>query len=268
MGARRWRRFAHRRQRKLAVAGALIPANLVAAGPAADNLMNAVYFAALFSMARTAERARTPIRRTIPSTPNTSPRRDEAKRDGILKSRLSSSFDVLGRGLSPLPRGRDVRVVRVRRRRASRARDADADHHARLRGVGVGVSSTRREFGALRINVNCAAIVMQCFFVVIGASGSIAQMLDTAPSLFFYSFVQVMFHLYFTVWVGQKLGLRKAGPSHREQQDRAGPPRRRRWRRPRGGDRSSCRPCSRACWGTRWPPSRGRPSASPSWRLP
>ena len=62
-----------------------------------------------------------------------------------------------------------------------------------------------------------------CFFVVIGAGGSIAQMLDTAPSLFFYSFVQVMFHLYFTVWVGQKLGLRRWTCSSRATANVGGP---------------------------------------------
>jgi uncharacterized membrane protein len=52
---------------------------------------------------------------------------------------------------------------------------------------------------------------MQCFFVVIGASGSIKMMWTTAPCLFLYSFVQVMFHLLFTVVVGEKVfGLRRA----------------------------------------------------------
>ena len=55
-----------------------------------------------------------------------------------------------------------------------------------------------------------AAIVMQCFFVVIGASGSVRHMLATAPSLFFFSFVQVTFHLGFVWVVGQRLGMRRA----------------------------------------------------------
>jgi len=55
-----------------------------------------------------------------------------------------------------------------------------------------------------------AAIVMQCFFVVIGASGSVKMMLNTAPSLFLYSFVQVSFHLGFTVFVGERFGLRRS----------------------------------------------------------
>lgn len=40
-----------------------------------------------------------------------------------------------------------------------------------------------------------AALVMQTFFVTVGAAGSIAQMLSTAPALFFFSCVQVAVHL-------------------------------------------------------------------------
>ena len=55
-----------------------------------------------------------------------------------------------------------------------------------------------------------ASLAMQMFFVVIGASGSIRQMVSTAPALFFFSFVQVMTHLYFTVHAGEKLGMSRA----------------------------------------------------------
>ena len=51
---------------------------------------------------------------------------------------------------------------------------------------------------------------MQLFFVTIGASGSIKQMVSTAPALFFFSFVQVMTHLYFTVYAGEKLGMNRS----------------------------------------------------------
>ena len=191
----------------VAVAGALeIPANLVAAGLAADNLMNAVYFAALFSMARTAE-APDADKAYDSLDPEHVAARDEAKRDVILKSRLSSSFDVLKGSFAlslaavvcalsgyvadalPVP-GMQIPIIT-------------------LVSVALATAFPRRVGGLAPSGEALAAIVMQCFFVVIGASGSIAQMLDTAPSLFFYSFVQVMFHLCFTVWVGQKLGLRK-----------------------------------------------------------
>ena len=191
----------------VAVAGALeIPANLVAAGLAADNLMNAVYFAALFSMARTAE-APDADKAYDSLDPEHLAARDEAKSDVILKSRLSSSFDVLEGSFAlslaavvcalsgyvadalPVP-GMQIPIIT-------------------LVSVALATAFPRRVGGLAPSGEALAAIVMQCFFVVIGAGGSIAQMLDTAPSLFFYSFVQVMFHLYFTVWVGQKLGLRK-----------------------------------------------------------
>ena len=232
----------------VAVAGALhIPGDLVAAGLAADNLMNAVYFAALFALARGAKppeideadgfdemdaNARDAVR-------------NEAKSDVILAARLSSSFDVL-RGSAALSLAAAVcaiagavanalpsawlsfgaaatpvvnTVTTVKSTAAVTAGLAGGIASAvnpllipvaTVLTVAVATAFPRRVGGLAPSGEALAAIVMQCFFVVIGASGSIKMMLTTAPSLFAYSFVQVMFHLGFTIFVGERVGLLRA----------------------------------------------------------
>ena len=226
----------------VAVAGALnIPGDLVAAGLAADNLMNAVYFAALFALARTAKAPEIDAEYDA-LDPNHVAARDEAKSDVILAARLSNSFDVLkgSTALSlaavtcalacfiadKLPKAwlsfGAANVAEVVTKTASTA----------VSGLAGGIASSGQNPllipVATLLTVACAtlfpkrvgplapsgealaAIVMQCFFVVIGASGSVKMMLNTAPSLFLYSFVQVSFHLGFTVFVGERFGLRRS----------------------------------------------------------
>ena len=55
-----------------------------------------------------------------------------------------------------------------------------------------------------------ATLVMQAFFVAVGASGSITHMLTTAPSLFVFSCLQVAIHLAFLLAVGKALRFDKA----------------------------------------------------------
>lgn len=233
----------------VAVAGVLnIPGDLVAAGLAADNLMNAVYFAVLFAVARTA---------SPPDTdadydqldPNHSAARDEAKSDVILTARLSNSFDVLkgscalslaavvcavsGVIAASLPASWSSFGAATSTAAALVGTTAVAAKTAVVAtGLAGGIANAvsplmipiativtiacatafpKRVGGLAPSGEALAAIVMQCFFVVIGASGSIKMMWTTAPCLFLYSFVQVMFHLLFTVVVGEKVfGLRRA----------------------------------------------------------
>mmetsp|Transcript_4280 Transcript_4280/g.12065 ORF Transcript_4280/g.12065 Transcript_4280/m.12065 type:complete len:238 (+) Transcript_4280:1306-2019(+) len=51
-----------------------------------------------------------------------------------------------------------------------------------------------------------AAIIMQVFFATIGASGSIATVVNQAPSLFLFSFIQVALHLFIALSGGKLLG--------------------------------------------------------------
>ena len=234
----------------VAVAGALkIPGDLVAAGLAADNLMNAVYFAALFAMARSAKPPEADAGYDE-LDPDHLAARDAAKADVILQSRLSSSFEVL-KGSTALSLAACVCAFSgsianalpaswtTFGAAAAAAAAAPAASVTAARGAAGFVAATQsgiaggsvnpllipiatvvtialatafpRRLGKLAPSGEAlAAIVMQCFFVVIGASGSVKMMLRTAPSLFLYSFVQVMFHLGFTVFLGERLGLRRA----------------------------------------------------------
>lgn len=226
----------------VAVAGALnIPGDLVAAGLAADNLMNAVYFAALFALARSAKAPEIDAEYDA-LDPNHVAARDEAKSDVILAARLSNSFDVLkgSTALSlaavtcalacfiadKLPKawlsfGAANAAVAVTKTAstavsglaggiASSAANPLMIPVATLLTVAIATLFPKRVGPLAPSGEALAAIVMQCFFVVIGASGSIKMMLNTAPSLFLYSFVQVLFHLGFTVFVGERFGLRRA----------------------------------------------------------
>ncbi|OEL15834.1 Bax inhibitor 1, partial [Dichanthelium oligosanthes] len=51
-----------------------------------------------------------------------------------------------------------------------------------------------------------AVILMQVFFAVVGANGSIGNVLNTTPSIFAFAFVQIAVHLLLTLGVGKLLG--------------------------------------------------------------
>jgi uncharacterized membrane protein len=226
----------------VAVSGALhIPGDLVAAGLAADNLMNAVYFAALFALARSAKPPEIDENGIDALDANARDAvRNEAKSDVILAARLSSSFDVL-RGSAALSLAAAVCAVAGAIANAlpsawlsfgaAATPVVNTAKTAAASGLAGGIASSvnpllipaatvitvaiatafpRRVGGLAPSGEALAAIVMQCFFVVIGASGSIKMMLTTAPCLFAYSFVQVMFHLGFTIFVGERVGLLRA----------------------------------------------------------
>ncbi|KAI3720712.1 hypothetical protein L2E82_31705 [Cichorium intybus] len=52
-----------------------------------------------------------------------------------------------------------------------------------------------------------AAILIQVFFVVLGASGSIWNVMTVAPSVFVFGFIQVTVHLFVILRLGKLLGL-------------------------------------------------------------
>jgi len=55
-----------------------------------------------------------------------------------------------------------------------------------------------------------AALAMNAFFATVGASGSIADMLSTAPSLFFFSMCQVLTHLTFLLFAAKLFNFRRS----------------------------------------------------------
>jgi uncharacterized membrane protein len=52
-----------------------------------------------------------------------------------------------------------------------------------------------------------AVVLMQVFFAVVGANGSVGNVLDTTPGIFAFAFVQIAVHLLLTLGVGKLLGI-------------------------------------------------------------
>ena len=193
----------------VAVAGILdIPPNLIAAGLAADNLMTAVYFSALFRFAR--ETPAPDIDQAYDlKDPSHGVARDEAKADVILKARLSNAFEV-NKGSYALTVAAAICAFGTYVAGAAGVGAQWVIPIVTISTVALATTFPKRIGGLAPSGEALASLAMQLFFVVIGASGSIRQMASTAPALFFFSFIQVMTHLYFTVHAGEKLGMNRA----------------------------------------------------------
>lgn len=184
----------------VAVANALdMSPNIMAAGLAADNLMNALYFAGLFALAKglmpkkssgggdddgnvddsavEGEGAGEPF-----SVLNASYALTVTAAIGFVAKNISRTF-----GLS----GMDIPIIT-------------------LLTVALATAMPKRLSKLAGSGESLATLVMQAFFVAVGASGSISQMLTTAPSLFFFSCLQVAIHLGFLLVVAKALKLDKA----------------------------------------------------------
>ena len=57
-----------------------------------------------------------------------------------------------------------------------------------------------------RVLILCWCLTCQIFFAAVGAAGSIRIVMATAPSLFFFSSIQIGMHLALTLGVGKLLG--------------------------------------------------------------
>jgi len=188
----------------VAVANALDMApNIVAAGLAADNLMNALYFAGLFALAR-----------------GVMPRDDAEERSRAANS--SSAVDgspVEGEGA-----GEPFSVLNASYALAIAASVGFATKlicaALNVRGMDIPIitlltvglaTAMPKRLGALAGSGEAlATLVMQAFFVAVGASGSIAHMINTAPSLFFFSCLQVAIHMAVLLAVAKALRFDKA----------------------------------------------------------
>ncbi len=177
----------------VAVANALeMTPSIVAAGLAADNLMNALYFAGLFALAK-----------------GVMPREDEKEDDSTVED---SGAAVEGEGA-----GEPFNVLNAS---YALAVAASVGYAAKLisgafglRGMDIPIitlitvvlaTAMPKRLGALAGSGEAlATLVMQAFFVAVGASGSITLMITTAPSLFFFSCLQVAVHLAFLLAVGK-----------------------------------------------------------------
>jgi uncharacterized membrane protein len=180
----------------VAVANALeMTPSIMAAGLAADNLMNALYFAGLFALAK-----------------GVMPREDEGEVQSDGSAIEDDGAAVEGEG-----EGEPFNVLNAS---YALAVAASVGYAAKLissafglRGMDIPIitlitvvlaTSLPKRLGALAGSGEAlATLVMQAFFVAVGASGSITLMITTAPSLFFFSCLQVAVHLAFLLAVGK-----------------------------------------------------------------
>jgi uncharacterized membrane protein len=193
----------------VAVANALeMTPNIMAAGLAADNLMNALYFMGLFALAKG----------VMPKT------RDggdvdarESQGDGDVALDTVALVEGEGAG-EPFSALRASYALAVAASVGYAAKLISAALN--LRGMDIPIitlitvvlaTAIPRRLGALAGSGEAlATLVMQAFFVAVGASGSITHMLTTAPSLFVFSCLQVAIHLAFLLTVGKALRFDKA----------------------------------------------------------
>jgi uncharacterized membrane protein len=193
----------------VAVANALeMTPNIMAAGLAADNLMNALYFMGLFALAKG----------VMPKT------RDggdvdarESQGDGDVALDTVALVEGEGAG-EPFSALRASYALAVAASVGYAAKLISAALN--LRGMDIPIitlitvvlaTAIPRRLGALAGSGEAlATLVMQAFFVAVGASGSITHMLTTAPSLFVFSCLQVAIHLAFLLAVGKALRFDKA----------------------------------------------------------
>ena len=191
----------------VAVAGVLdISPTLVAAGLAADNLCNVLYFAALFRGARGAPPPDEDVARDDDEDDETaasSSLEEQAGDDPILQAEKQSGFSVL-KGSYALSLASATCALAAYGARALPGTGMQIPL-VTLITVGLATAAPRRVGALAPSGEALATIVMQLFFVTVGAAGSVSQMLATAPALFFLSLVQVSTHLGFTLLAGRKV---------------------------------------------------------------
>jgi len=184
----------------VAVANALdMSPNIMAAGLAADNLMNALYFAGLFALAKG----------LMPKKSSGGYEDDGTLDDSAVEGEgAGEPFSVLNASYA-LTVTAAIGFVAKNISRAFGLSGMDIPIITLLT-VTLATAMPKRLNKLAGSGESLATLVMQAFFVAVGASGSISQMLTTAPSLFFFSCLQVAIHLGFLLVVAKALKLDKA----------------------------------------------------------
>lgn len=167
-----------------------VPPSLVAAGLAADNLVCAVYFSVIFALAPAAQ-----VQITSGGA-----------------SEFAASADggeVTSIGIAPLANAvaasACICALGVACARAMHITGADIPI---ITAVVVLLATACPKLLAplAPAGEGLAKILLQTFFAVVGASGSVRGVLTTAPALFLVSGMQVATHLGLTLWIGRALG--------------------------------------------------------------
>ena len=183
----------------VAVANVLnVSPKVLGAGLAADNLCNVLYFALLFYLARDAEYK---DEKSAAEVQNEEIAKEDSSGKGFstynasLAIAYSAVSCYLSKSLSMLiNNGSASLTIPI----------------ATVFSVLVATTFPKQCKEVAQSGEALAALAMNAFFSTVGASGSIADMLSTAPSLFFFSMTQVLTHLTFLLFAAKLFAFRRS----------------------------------------------------------
>ena len=183
----------------VAVANVLnVSPKVLGAGLAADNLSNVLYFALLFYLARDAEYK---DEKSAAEVQNEEIAKEDSSGKGFstynasLAIAYSAVSCYLSKSLSMLiNNGSASLTIPI----------------ATVFSVLVATAFPKQCKEVAQSGEALAALAMNAFFSTVGASGSIADMLSTAPSLFFFSMTQVLTHLTFLLFAAKLFAFRRS----------------------------------------------------------
>jgi uncharacterized membrane protein len=183
----------------VAVANVLnVSPKVLGAGLAADNLCNVLYFALLFYLARDAEYK---DEKSAAEVQNEEIAKEDSSGKGFstynasLAIAYSAVSCYLSKSLSMLiNNGSASLTIPI----------------ATVFSVLVATAFPKQCKEVAQSGEALAALAMNAFFSTVGASGSIADMLSTAPSLFFFSATQVLTHLTFLLFAAKLFAFRRS----------------------------------------------------------
>ncbi|CAN8252705.1 unnamed protein product [Cochlearia groenlandica] len=176
----------------VAIANALgVSPSVLAAGLAADNVICAVYFTSLFAIG-----SKIPAEALPPPTIDT-----EVSKDSETKNKIPVLLIATGIAVS-------LAICKIGALVTKHFGIAGGSLPAITAVVVVLATVFPSQFGRLAPSGEAMALIlMQVFFTVVGASGNIWSVINTAPSIFLFALVQIGTHLAVILGVGKLLNI-------------------------------------------------------------
>jgi uncharacterized membrane protein len=171
--------------------------SLVAAGLAADNLICALYFTSVFALAAGVTHAAPAA--AAPSADAAAQLNSEDAAGGL--STVSAAYALATSACICAASVAGARALGL----------AGSDIPLITAAVVLLATLFPRRLGALApAGSVVSALLLQCFFAVVGAAGDVRAVLSTAPALFLFAALQVALHLAFTLAAGKAAGFSRA----------------------------------------------------------
>uniref|UniRef100_A0A1J3I2K9 Putative membrane protein YjcL n=1 Tax=Noccaea caerulescens TaxID=107243 RepID=A0A1J3I2K9_NOCCA len=176
----------------VAIANALgVSPSVLAAGLAADNVICAVYFTSLFAIG-----SKIPAETLPPPTTDA-----ETKNDSETKNKIPVLLIATGIAVS-------LAICKAGALLTKQFGISGGSLPAITAVVVVLATVFPSQFGRLAPSGEAMALIlMQVFFTVIGASGNIWNVINTAPSIFLFALVQIGTHLAVILGIGKLLNI-------------------------------------------------------------